>query len=208
MSAIETLAKCAVQGKVALPPPDPRGTMPLEQAIAKRRSRRHFSREPVTLEQMGQLLWSAAGLTSPEGLRAAPSAGAMYPLEVYAACAEGLFHYQPEDHSLVKLVAEDIRPALAKASLGQDFVAQAPFSVIFTAIYERTTSRYGERGRRYVHMDCGYAAENVHLQAEALGLGSVSVGAFDDGAVSRVLGLDKREQPLLIIPLGVVAGRV
>jgi len=207
MSGIEELANCAIQGKVALPAPDRKGTMPLEQAIAKRRSRRRFLAQPLSLEQMGQLLWSAAGVTTPEGLRAAPSAGAMYPLEVYAVCAEGLFHYQPDDHSLVKVNAEDLRGALAIASWGQDFVAQAPFSVILTAIYERTTTRYGERGNRYVHMDCGYAAENVHLQAEALGLGSVSVGAFDDAAVSRVLSLEKSEQPLLIIPVGVIAGR-
>jgi len=207
MSAIETLAKCAIQGKVALPPPERRGTIPLELVIAGRRSRRHLSPEPLTLEQMGQLLWAAAGLTSPEGLRAAPSAGAMYPLEVYAACADGLFHYQPDDHSLVKLAAEDVRRALAKACWGQDFVAQAPFSVIFAAVFERTTTRYGERGRRYVHMDCGYAAENVHLQAEALRLGSVSVGAFDDAAVARVLSLEKTEAPLLIIPVGSASGR-
>lgn len=202
VEAAKALGQAAPGQRLQLPTADAKGSMPLEQAIARRRSRRYFKAEPLSLEEIGQLLWSAQGVTSEEGLRAAPSAGAMYPLETYLACAEGLFQYLPQEHSVVKKSAEDPRPPLAKAALGQDFIAQAAVSVIFTAVYQRTTGRYGERGRRYVHMDAGYAAENVHLQAEALGLGSVSVGAFDDAAVARVLGLSRDEEPLLIIPAG------
>jgi SagB-type dehydrogenase family enzyme len=206
MDASEALGPASVSQRVSLPEPDLQGSMPLEQAISGRRSRRSFSRDALSLEQIGQLLWSAEGITSPEGLRAAPSAGAMYPLEVYLACAQGLFRYVPHDHALMKKSGDDPRAALASAALGQDFITQAAVCVIFTAVYERTTGRYKERGRRYVHMDAGYAAENVHLQAEALGLGSVSVGAFDDDAVARLLGLPRGEEPLLIIPVGRVRG--
>lgn len=202
MDASQALKDAGIGQIARLPPPDPKGSMPLEQALAGRRSRRYFKEEPLSLEEIGQLLWSAQGVTSEEGLRAAPSAGAMYPLETYLACAEGLFQYQPHDHAVAKKSADDPRPDLAAAALGQDFIAQAPVSIILTAVYQRTTGRYGDRGRRYVHMDAGYTAENVHLQAEALGLGSVSVGAFDDRAVARALDLPRNEEPLLIIPIG------
>jgi SagB-type dehydrogenase family enzyme len=151
---------------------------------------------------MGQLLWSAAGLTSKHGQQAAPSAGARYPLELYLACEQGLFHYDVKGHTLIKVRAGDLRAALAAAAHGQSFIAAAPISLVFTAIYERTTSRYGERGIRYVHMDVGHAAENVHLQAVALGLASVPVGAFDDDAVAAVLRFPADQKPIYIIPVG------
>lgn len=207
MEPASSLAQASIGQTIRLPAPDAKGTVTLEQAIARRRSRRNFSPDALSPEQIGQLLWSAQGVTSEEGLRAAPSAGAMYPLEIYLACAHGLFQYLPHEHALQKKSAEDLRPALAAAALGQDFIARAPASVIFTAVFHRTMSRYGERGRRYVHMDAGYAAENVHLQAEALGLASVSVGAFDDRAVARILALPPNEEPLLIIAVGRPATR-
>lgn len=117
-------------------------------------------------------------------------------------CSAGLFHYEPSGHALAKVAAADLRGPLAEAAFGQQFVADAPISLVFAAVYERTMSRYGERGIRYVHIDLGHAAENVHLQAEALGLGSCAVGAFDDEAVARVLGLPAEQKPLYIIPVG------
>ena len=199
---LDLLAQAKIGAPVALPPPARKGEASVEQALAGRRSCRRFSPRPLALEQISQLLWAAQGVTAADGRRAAPSAGACYPLELYLVCAEGIFQYLPEGHRLRKAQARDIRGDLAAAAWGQDFIAQAPASLVFSAVYERTTSRYGERGVRYVHMDVGIAAENVHLQAEALGLGSVSVGAFDDAAVARVVGLPDPEKALYIIPVG------
>jgi len=189
-----------------LPAPARSGQVSVEGAIAGRRSVRSFSPEPLALKAVSQLLWSAQGMTAKEGLRAAPSAGACYPLEVYALVEQGLFRYLPAAQALLKALAGDRRQALAQACYGQMFVAEAPLSLIFTAIYERTTSRYGERGLRYVHIDVGHAAQNVHLQAEALGLASVPVGAFDDAAVSEALALPAQEHPLYLVPIGRPAG--
>jgi len=176
--------------------------MTVEEAIARRRSVREFISDPPDLYETSQLLWAAQGITSAEGLRAAPSAGARYPLELYLACEQGLFRYEPKDHSLTKVEAADLRRPLADAAYGQSFIAQAPISLIFAAVYQRTTSRYGDRGIRYVHIDVGHAAQNVHLQAEALGLASVPVGAFDDAAVARALRLPSDQKPIYIIPIG------
>ncbi len=200
--ALDGLARAQVGARVALPPPRRKGPRSVEEAIARRRSVRDFSAEALSLEEVGQILWSAAGLTSGEGLRAAPSAGARYPLEVYLACEQGLFHYRLREHALAKVQAGDPRGPLAAAAYGQSFVAEAAVSLVFVAIYERTMSRYGDRGIRYVHMDVGHAAENVHLQAEALGLASVPVGAFDDDAVAEVLALPRDHRPVYIVPVG------
>jgi SagB-type dehydrogenase family enzyme len=201
---MEQLGKAGRGEMVALPKPTSgkQGAMSVEEAIWRRRSVRDFASDPLDLETISQLVWSAQGTTSPEGLRAAPSAGARYPLELYLVCAEGLFRYRPGEHMLVKRQAVDLRPQLCEAAWGQGFVGAAPVSLVFAAVYERTMSRYGERGVRYVHIDVGHAAENVHLQAEALGLGSCAVGAFDDAAVARVLGLPEQEKPLYIVPVG------
>ena len=123
-------------------------------------------------------------------------------MEIYIVGAEGVFHYRAQGHSLAKLNSKDLRSDLAAASFDQSFILEAPITMVFTAIYQRTTNRYGERGRRYVHLDAGCAAENVHLQAEALGLGSVAVGAFSDQGVLQLLGLPHHEQPLYLLPLG------
>jgi SagB-type dehydrogenase family enzyme len=123
-------------------------------------------------------------------------------LEVYLVCAPGLFRYRLGDHSLVKVQPDDLRQDLAEAALGQGFIAQAPITLVFTGIYARTTGRYGDRGIRYVHIDVGHAAQNVQLQAVALGLASVPVGAFDDARVAAVLRLPTDHKPLYLIPVG------
>jgi SagB-type dehydrogenase family enzyme len=196
------LAEARVGEKVALSPPAQRGAMSVEEAIHARRSVRQFAPTLLGLGEIGQLLWSAQGVTSSDGRRAAPSAGASYPLEVYAACEQGLFHYLPAEHALRKTLGEDVRAALARDGGADVFVARAPLVVVLTADYARTTGRYGDRGVRYVHIDLGHAAENLHLQAEALGLASVAVGAFSDAAVARVLRLPADEKPVYIIPVG------
>jgi len=199
---MKRLAEARVGSTVELPPPPVSGQMTVEQAIAQRRSWRDFDPEPLTMQQVSQLLWAAQGITHDGQLRAAPSAGACYPLETYLVCRYGVFRFLPREHAVLKTAEGDPRPQLARAALGQRFVSDAPATIAFAALYERTVSRYGERGFRYVYMDAGAAAENVHLQAEALDLGSVSVGAFDDDAVAAALGLPSGEKAIYLIPVG------
>jgi SagB-type dehydrogenase family enzyme len=195
---------------IKLPSPALRGKMPLEQAVLKRRSCRRFKNEPLTLEQLSQLLWSAQGITGIGGKRAAPSAGATYPLEVFAVVgnngirtlAAGIYHYDVDNHSLTLHQTGDLRQKLADTALGQSFVARCPVDIIVCAIHPRTAYRYGHRGERYVHMEVGHVGQNVALQAVALGLGTVMVGAFEDGEVRKALELEDQIKPLYIIPVG------
>lgn len=196
--------------EIRLPPPLLRGGMSVEEAIASRRSVRDFTGEPLHLSQLSQLLWAAQGITGRGGLRAAPSAGATYPLEVYVAVAGGgvegldggVYHYSVEKHSLSRHLEQDLRGELSLAALDQEFIAEAPLDIVICARYQRTAWRYGRRAERYVHMEAGHAGENIHLQAEALGLATVMLGAFYDDEVSRVMGLDREVSPLYIIPVG------
>jgi SagB-type dehydrogenase family enzyme len=185
-----------------LPEPDKNGSTPLERIIGVRRSRRDFRPEPLTIEQIGQLLWAAQGQDERSRYRTCPSAGATYPLEVFVVTAEGLFIYLPGEHALQKLSDQDLRSGLALAAWGQQFIEVAPLTLVLAARFRRTTGRYGERGVRYVYMEAGHAAQNVHLQAEALGLGSVAVGAFDDAAVGGVLSLPKNLEPIYMVTAG------
>lgn len=193
---------------VKLPPPKLKGNYSLEEVLEKRRSVRQFSNKPIILTELSQLLWAAQGITSPDGLRTAPSAGATYPLEVLVVVgnieglSQGVYRYIPEQHSLVIEHKTDKRRELYNASLRQSSILQAPCSIVFTAIYERTTDKYGERGKKYVHMEVGHAAQNVYLQAEALSLHTVVIGAFYDDQVSKILSLKKNEYPLYIMPVG------
>ncbi len=176
--------------------------MSLEQAITVRRSRRHFLPKPLTLEQISQLAWAAQGQDAGSRYRTTPSAGATYPLELFVITDKGMFRYLPDKHSLEKLTDRDLRPPLTSAAWEQEFVRAAPLTLVFAAQFTRTTGRYGKRGVRYVYMEAGHAAQNVHLQAEALGLGSVAVGAFDDAAVSTVLSLPDNLEPLYMVVVG------
>jgi SagB-type dehydrogenase family enzyme len=199
--------------------PEPRLTsdMSVEEALLNRRSIREFKDEQITLADISQILWAAYGITHKQnspaflrgGLRTAPSAGGLYPLEIYLVCGKveglkpGLYKYLSESHELELLIEGDVRKDLAKAALAQDFIAQAPASVFFSAVYRRTTQKYGKRGsERYVCMDLGHSAENVYLQATALNLGTCAVGAFTDEMVSLVLQLPDEETPLYIMPIG------
>ncbi len=189
---------------VKLPPPRKEGPLSLEETIARRRSCRLFSARPLDWATIGQLLWAAQGITGAHRReRAAPSAGARHPLELYLCTEEGVWHYRPERHTLLPHHAEDIRAALAEAAWRQDFIAEAPVVLAMSAVYRRSEAQYGKRARlRYVPMDAGHAAENLLLQAVALGLGAAVVGAFDDGAVKRLLRLPADEEPLYLIPVG------
>jgi len=194
-----------------LPSPNLTGTMSTEEAIFKRRSIREYADKPLTLNQLSQLLWAAQGITDPRwGFRAAPSAGATYPLEVYAVVGKdgvseleaGVYRYNPNDHTLGLLFTGDLRGGLSAVALGQQWVAEAPLNIIITAVYERTTARYGERGTHYVHMEAGHVGQNIYLQATALGLGTVVVGAFEDAGVQKIIMLPEAHKPLYIIPVG------
>lgn len=187
---------------ITLPEPILKGAISIEEAISKRRSVRSYQDKDLTLKQVSQLLWSAQGITNKRSLRAAPSAGALYPLEVYIVKKDGLFHYKPQKHLLEPIQDKDLRQSLSSAAWGQAFVAQAPIDIVICAVYERITSKYNEKGIRYTDMEAGHAAENIHLQAVALGLDSVPVGAFNEKDVSSVLGLPEEEIPIYIVPVG------
>lgn len=195
--------RAATGDTVSLPEPRTRGTMSLEEAISARRSVREFLPDPLTLEQLSQLLWAAQGVTSASGQRAAPSAGALYPLEVYAVTAAGCHHYEPVRHRLVRLSPDDPRAALRAAALGQEQIGEAPLVLVIAAEYARTEVKYGHaRGPRYVHFEAGHATQNVLLEAVALGLAAVPMGAFDDARVRDALRLPPHEAPLYLIPVG------
>ena len=203
-TATNTVPLAAEPGTTAqLPPPVLEGDMSLEEALDRRRSIRTFGDLPLTEDELGQLLWAGQGITGPGGRRTAPSAGALYPLELFVATGEGVFHYDPQAHQLIVLSTEDVRMGLYEASGNQESVAQAPVILIVTAVYERTTDRYGqERGARYVHLEAGHATQNILLEATALDLHVVSVGSFDDTAVQNVLALPADHQPLYLVPVG------
>ena len=186
-----------------LPEPKTKSQVSLEEALKKRRSVRQFTRQSLTWEQISQLLWAAQGITDKqERLRAAPSAGATYPLEVYLVMKEGIYRYKPDSHEVERTIERDVRHELCQAAFDQRQIEEAPVNIVIAATYRRTESRYGERAIRYVHMEVGHAAQNIHLQAAALGLGSVPVGAFSDDQVQMILSLPKNQQPLYIIPVG------
>ena len=189
---------------IELPNPIEATGMSVEEAIAARRSVRRFRDQALPDDVISRLLWSAQGITDPErNLRAAPSAGATYPLELYLVDQRGVFRYLPDQQRLQAISSEDRRSALARAALGQDMIAQAPVNLVIAAEPGRTSARYGtERGERYVRIEVGHAAQNVHLQAVALGLGSVPIGAFEDSRVREVLDLPAEHEPFYIIPVG------
>jgi len=195
------------QGEIRLPEPRYSGDKSVEGAILNRRSVRDYRNEFLSLEEISQLLWSAQGITDGRSKRAAPSAGALYPLEIYVVVGlveglnPGVYHYQPEENSLVNTLSGDLRKELAQAALNQAWVENAPVDVVITAVYGRTTRKYGERGIRYVWLEAGHAAQNICLQVESLGLGTVTVGAFDDSRVKEILNLTD-EEPLYIMPVG------
>ena len=187
----------------ALPSPQLVGALSLEEALQARRSIRSFSTRMLTRTEIGQLLWAAQGVTDAAGHRTAPSAGALYPLELDVVTPDGVARYTPAEHRLTWRTATDIRPALRAAALDQAVVGEAPLIIVVSGVVERTATRYGtERAQRYVALEAGHAAQNVLLQAVSLGLGAVPIGAFDDAAVRRILSLADDEAPLYLIPVG------
>ncbi len=193
---------------VVLPEPVLDSGVSLEESIKKRRSIRQYTQSALSLNIVAQLLWATQGITGAGGGRSAPSAGALYPLEVYLAAARveglaaGVYKYRPSDHGLALIRGKNINDDLASAALNQPSVKNAAVSLVIAAVYERATSKYGERGIRYSILEAGHAAQNFCLQAVALGLGSVTIGAFDDERVKGVTGMKDDESPLYILSAG------
>jgi SagB-type dehydrogenase family enzyme len=191
-----------------LPKVGSKGGMTLVEALRARRSLREYTKEALKLEELSLLLWAGQGVTGKQGERTAPSAGALFPLEFYVVtgCVQGLaagtYKYDPKRHALACLATGDVRSMLYRAALRQECVRDGALIIVIAAVYKRTTHTYGERGIRYVHMDTAHAAQNILLQAAALKLGSVVVGAFDDDRVKDTIKMQRNEDPLYLIPVG------
>jgi SagB-type dehydrogenase family enzyme len=201
-----------------LPAPKTDGVVSVENALANRRSHRSFQNRAISAEQLSQILWAAYGITSPMpnqpglrgGLRTSPSAGALYPLEIYVIAGNvqgieaGVYRYISGEHKIVRTISGDLRDELTEAALRQGMIREAPVTVFYSAVFSRMTGRYGDRGRLYAYIELGHSAQNVYLQAEALGLGTCAIGAFVDSRVRQVLQLPAEEEPLYLMPIGYI----
>ena len=197
-----------------LPQPKLEGSISVEQAIHQRRTIRNYRSRRLELEQLSQLLWAAQGITGRRRFkRAAPSAGALYPMDIYAVVGQdsvdqmeaGVYHYEPRGHILTPLSKEDLRDHVARAAISQMWMADAPINLVITAEYSRATGKYGKRGIRYALIEAGHIGQNLFLQAEALGLKAGIVGAFRDNKVIEIMNLPRMHEPLLIMPIGYAA---
>jgi SagB-type dehydrogenase family enzyme len=208
---------------VQLPAPQYDSRTSVEKAISLRRSIREYTDVPLSISEISQILWAAQGFTQERkepprmwnpkyewqgGLRTAPSAGALYPMEIYflagnvEGLAQGVYKFIPKNHSLKKMMSVDKRTDLCNAALKQASIEKAAAAIVMAAVYERTSFKYGERAERYVHIEAGSIAENVYLQGMTLGIGTVIIGAFVDKEVKSVLQLPEDENPLAIMSLG------
>jgi len=194
--------------EIKLPEPSLKGEMSVEEVLSKRRSIRDFLDKPIPLDYLSQILWAAQGITSEWGGRTAPSAGGLYPLEIYIqvrkveGLKEGVYHYNPKNHSLSLIKHGNFSDQLSQAGLNQEWIRDGSLNIIITADFSRTTRKYGERGIRYVYLEAGHCAQNIYLQITSLKLGCVTVGAFSNEEVKDVLSLPKNHDPIYIIPVG------
>jgi SagB-type dehydrogenase family enzyme len=194
---------------IKLPEPRYDSETSVEESLLKRRSVRDYSGEPLTLSEISQLLWAIQGTTNKEmGFRTAPSAGALYPLEVYVVAGnvdglpDGIYRYKTREHGLEGVVEGDKRTELYNAALEQSAVKDAAAVMVLSAVYERVTVKYGEKGKMYAHIEAGHAAQNAYLQAVSLNLGMVVMGGFIDDEVKKVVKMPEDEVPLYLIPVG------
>jgi SagB-type dehydrogenase family enzyme len=196
--------------KIKLSEPEVPDRSSIEELIEKRRSVRKYTDRDLSESIVSRILWAAQGISSEEGLRTSPSAGALYPLEVHVVAGEGsgfkpgTYRYIPEEHTLVQEIEGDLREKLSKTALSQPMIKNAYVSIVISAVYPRITSKYGKRGIRYAHMEAGHAAQNVYLLGVELGIGTCAVGAFEDEEVRKVLKMPANEEPLYILPLGYI----
>lgn len=199
----------SVQDIIQLPTPKYESNTSVEEALLNRRSVRDYKKESLSLSEVSQILWAAQGITDKEnGLRTAPSAGALYPLEIYLVAADikdlnpGIYKYSPQNNTLRKISEGDKRTEISNAALKQESITKASAIVVIAAIYERTSAKYGKRTERYVDMEVGHVGQNIYLQTVSLGIGTVMMGAFEDEALKEVLELPDNEHPLALYPLG------
>jgi SagB-type dehydrogenase family enzyme len=196
--------------KVKLPRLEASGRSRIEELIAKRRSVRRYKDRKLSESVISRLLWAAQGISSEDGLRTSPSAGALYPLEIHVVTGgggeleSGVYRYVPEDNTLIREIEGDMREKLSKTALSQPMIRNAPVSFVISAVYARITGKYGNRGFRYTYMEAGHAAQNIYLLGVELGIGICTVGAFEDEEVKNVLKLPANEEPLYILPLGYI----
>jgi SagB-type dehydrogenase family enzyme len=205
---------------IKLPEPVHGSSTSVEQALSHRRSVREYRDELISLAEVSRLLWAAQGVTNAEGMRTAPSAGALYPLEVYVVAGKvsgirpGVYKYIPGEHALELASEGDKRSELGNVSSGQPSIKDAALDIVIAGVYERTTGKYDSpvrdertgshypRGVGYVYLEAGHAAQNICLQSESLKLGTVTIGAFSDDGVKMVTGMRDEERPLYIMPVG------
>jgi SagB-type dehydrogenase family enzyme len=198
--------------RIVLPAPGEERGLSLAEAIEQRRSRREYTNEPLPLADLSRLLHAAGGITDPtRGFRSAPSAGALYPIEIYVVVhnvpelAPGLYHYATAEHALEQLQSRDLRAALLVAGIGQEMLGQAQVCFILSAVFQRTRWKYRERTYRYILLEAGHIGQNLYLAATSLGLGACAIGAFLDDDCNDLLGLDGEEEAALyLIPVGKV----
>jgi SagB-type dehydrogenase family enzyme len=181
-------------------------SMPLPEVLRGRRSVRRFTEEPLSLERLSFLLWACAGIRETRGghnFRTAPSAGALYPIETYLAVNSvdglqpGLYHYRIRDHALELLREGVMGEEIAHAALEQEMCAQAPVAFIWTAMFERSKWKYGQRAYRYVYLDAGHIGGNLAMAAVSIGLGSCQIAAAFDDEVNKLIGIDGAEESVL-----------
>jgi len=193
---------------IVLPTPKTTGTTSVEEAISKRRSIRRYSGESVTIIELSQLLWAGLGITSPHGFRTTPSAGALYPFEIYVVASNvldlvaGIYKYDAKEHELIKVLDGDKTSELCKASRSQPCVNNAALNIVICGIYERTTKKYGPTSTKYTDTEVGCVYENIHLQAIAINLGTVYIAGFEPSEVRNIINCSEKEEPLCVMPVG------
>ena len=203
----------SMAAEIDLPSPSYKGTVSVEEALKARRTHRSFQSRPLTLKQFSQILWGAYGVTDRKYgsfLKTAPSAGALYPLDIYGVVgqdgvetlAAGIYHFRPENHTVELVKQGDLRAEVAGHALRQMWMAKAPLMLVITGEYNRSSMKYGPRGVTYTHIEAGHVGQNIFLQAEAIGLKAGIVGAFNNRSVITTMGLPPSHDPLLIMPVG------
>lgn len=213
MTAVEenstTGGNITPKSKIKLPEPAYSSNTSIEEALLKRKSVREYQKKAITLENVSQILWAAQGITNKaKGKRTAPSAGALYPLEIYIVVgnvnelASGIYKYKPNEHELILIAEGDKRNELSKYSAQPEAIQTAPMTIVIAAVYKRTSVKYGERASRYVHIEVGHSAQNICLQIISLNLSTVTIGAFQDSQVKKAVQLLDEEDPLYIMPIG------
>jgi SagB-type dehydrogenase family enzyme len=194
--------------KIKLPEPKTTGSISVEETLLKRRSVREYLSEHLSLAEISQLLWSAYGITSEEGFRTAPSAGALFPLKIYLAAVninkleQGFYLYDSKTHTLELRKTGDYAEPLTAGTFFQDYIGEAAAILIISADYTGPNEKYGDQGKKFTWMDLGHLGQNVHLQAVSLDIGTVAVAAVRPDEIEKLLDLPGGEEVLYLMPLG------